>query len=188
MMLTRLNQLFMKILKQFNTGLLFSFIVLAGCITKPAYMSSVDYDEDLSVYRLNYTDSVKVKESKNQSSSTEAETITYNTPNIKPSHDVTSSLNVFLDSVAQRNRQYDYYTGYTIQVYSGQERQKATETKDDVYMVLPDAKPAVHFESPFWKVKVGKFYNTIEAQKTFVKIKAEFPNAIIVPEKFKLNQ
>ncbi len=178
----------MQIAKKIKTASLVFFVAIAGCVTKPASMSSVDFDEDLSVYRPSYSDSVKVKESKNQASAKNPETITYNTPNIKPSNDVTASLNTFLDSLSQRNRQYDFYTGYTIQVYSGQERQRATEIKDDVYMVLPDGKPAVHFESPFWKVKVGKFYNTMEAQKTFVKIKAEFPNAIIVPEKFKLNQ
>ena len=178
----------MQIAKKINIALLVFFVAIAGCVTKPASMSSVDFDEDLSVYRPNYSDSVKVKENKNHSSTDKPETVTYSTPNVKPSHDVTASLNTFLDSVSHRNREYAYYTGYTIQVYSGQERQRATEIKDDVYMFLPDAKPAVHFESPFWKVKVGKFYNTIEAQKTFVKIKAEFPNAIIVPEKFKLNQ
>ena len=177
----------MQIARKINTALLVLFVAIAGCVTKPASMSSVDFDEDLSVHRPSYTDSLKVRESK-KASAEKPETIIYKTPNVKPSHDVTASLNTFLDSVSQKNRKYDFYSGYTIQVYSGQERQKATEIKDDVYMVLPDAKPAVHFESPFWKVKVGKFYNTMEAQKTFVKIKAEFPNAIIVPEKFKLNQ
>lgn len=176
----------MQILKRLNTGFLFFFIVVAGCVTKPASMSSVDYDEDLSVHRPNYTDSLKLKETALLSSENEKKTHT--PPNLKPSHDVTASLNTFLDSTAQRNREYDFYTGYTVQVYSGAERQKAAETKDEVYMVLPDAKPAIHFESPFWKVKVGKFYSEIEAQKTYVKLKSEFPNAIIVPERFKLNQ
>ena len=178
----------MQILRQLSTGFLFFFIVVAGCVTKPASMSSVDYDEDLSVYRPNYSDSLKLKEAEHPSSTSENEKQIYTTPNLKPSRDVTVSLNTFLDSVSQRNRQYEFYTGYTVQVYSGSERQKASETKDEVYMILPDAKPAVHFESPVWKVKVGKFYSVIEAQKTYVKLKSEFPNAIIVPEQFKLNQ
>ena len=178
----------MQTLKQLNTGILIFLLAVAGCITKPASMSSVDYDEDLSVHRPNYADSLKQKETAHASSTSENETKAYTSPNVKPSHDVTASINTFLDSAAQRNREYDFYTGYTVQVYSGAESQKAREVKDDVYMVLPDATPAISFEAPFWKVKVGKFYNEMEAQKSYVKLKSEFPNAIIVPERFKLNQ
>src|SRR5690606_34323910 len=135
-----------------------------------------------------YADSLKSKETEKTASASENETKNYTSSSLRPSHDITASINTFLDSVAQKNRQYEFYTGYTVQVYSGSERQKASETKDEVYMVLPDAQPSIHFESPFWKVKVGKFYSVIEAQKTFVKLRSEFPNAIIVPERFKLNQ
>ncbi len=173
-------------IKIFNSSLLLFFLLVAGCVTKPASMSSVDFDEDLSKHRPNFSDSLKAKEAKN--TATEPETIIYNTPDINPSGDITTSLNTFLDSVAHRNREYDYYTGYTIQVYSGSERQKGDEVKDDVYMVLPDAKPTLSFEAPFWKVKVGKFYSVIQAQKTYAKLKSEFSNAIIVPEQFKLSQ
>lgn len=174
----------MQIIKQLSTGILFFLIVAVGCVTKPASMSKVDYDEDLSVHRPNYSDSLITKEANN----TVSENETYTPTNVKPSHDVTRPINMFLDSLAQKNRQYEFYTGYTVQVYSGSERQKGSETKDDVYMVLPDSKPTLSFEAPFWKVKVGKFYSVMEAQKTFVKLKSEFPNAIIVPEQFKLNQ
>jgi hypothetical protein len=129
-----------------------------------------------------------LKEAENLSSTSGNEKQIYTNPNLKPSRDVTASIDTFLDSVSQRNLEYEFYTGYTVQVYSGFESQKAREVKDDVYMILPDAKPAVHFESPVWKVKVGKFYSVIEAQKSYVKLKSEFPNAIIVPERFKLNQ
>jgi hypothetical protein len=47
---------------------------------------------------------------------------------------------------------------------------------------MPDAKPKLQFISPSYIVKVGDFFDKLEAYQTLVILKKQFPNAIIIPE------
>lgn len=99
----------------------------------------------------------------------------------KPYMDVSSKLDVVLDTIAQVNRDIPNVQ-YTVLVHNSNSRQAADEARKNVFRVMPDANPKMQFISPSYRVKVGNYSDKIEAYKTLVKLKNMFPNAVIVPE------
>lgn len=100
--------------------------------------------------------------------------------------DITFMLDSLLDSVALNNRKKEFIQGYTIQVYTGNSRVEANDVKAHVYRILPYSKPQVSYDLPNYKVKVGKFYHRLQAFKEYSTIKKKFPDAILVPQLFRI--
>jgi hypothetical protein len=98
-----------------------------------------------------------------------------------PELDVTENLDVVLDSIATINKNLPYLR-YTVMVHNSNSRNDAEEARKDVFRVMPDAKPKLQFISPSYIVKVGDFFDQLEAYQTLVKLKRQFPNAVIIPE------
>lgn len=98
-----------------------------------------------------------------------------------PNMDITQALDSLLDSIAVVNKQVPYYR-YTVLVHNSNSRQAADEARRNVYRVLPDANPQMEFISPSYRVKVGKYFNRLDAYQTLVRLKELFPNAVVVPE------
>lgn len=144
-------------------------------------MSSSDnrqsYREDLSVHRVDY-ESLEEPVRK-----TEDFAEIPITGKIEPQTDVTADLDNALAEIAQDNKRKTI-AGYTILVYSGSSREQANNAKDMIYRVLPNSRPQIQYVQPYYKVKVGKFVERLEAQKDFVALKREFSSAMIVPERF----
>ncbi|MTI32645.1 SPOR domain-containing protein [Xanthovirga aplysinae] len=144
--------------------------------------TSAKYEEDLAVYRPQFDgkkiDNPKIDETKEDDA----------TEKVIPEHDVTAQLNATLDSIASFNQQLGYVDGYRIQVYIGQSREKAIEVRNKVYTLLPSSRPEVEYNQPNYKVKVGKFFNRLEAQKMYTELKADFPNVIVVPQRIQLGE
>ncbi len=164
------------------------FVVVTGCVTKSASTSKVGYSEDLEKYRPDFSDSIKTADEGNIDNNNAEDIRTYSGQSIKPTNDITDSLNVFLNTMAEMNKEYDSYTGYTIQVYSGSDRDAANKAKEKVYRTVEDAQPVIEFEAPSWRVRVGKFYDRLDAQKTYNELKSNFSNVIIIPKRFKLSE
>jgi len=99
----------------------------------------------------------------------------------QPVLDITDSLNIVLDSIAAINKNLPYLR-YTVMVHNSRSRNDAEEARKDVFRVMPDAKPKLEFISPSYIVKVGDFFDQLEAYQTLVKLKGQFPNAVIIPE------
>jgi hypothetical protein len=99
----------------------------------------------------------------------------------EPYMDVTSELNEVLDTLALVNKEIPNFK-YTILVHNSNSRQAADEARKNVFRVLPDANPQMQFISPSYRVKVGSYFDKIDAYPTLVKLKELFPNAVIVPE------
>lgn len=99
----------------------------------------------------------------------------------QPELDITEELDVVLDSIAKINKKLPYLR-YTVMVHNSNSRNDAEEARKDVFRVLPDAKPKLQFISPSYIVKVGDFMDQLEAYQTLVKLKKQFPNAVIIPE------
>jgi hypothetical protein len=76
-----------------------------------------------------------------------------------------------------------FVDGFTIQVYVGQKREDAMLAKKSLDMNLPELKAEMIFTQPTFKVKAGKYYSQLDAQKDYVNVKRIFPNAILVPDK-----
>lgn len=153
---------------------------LFGCGTSTSMTSTNSaYREDLSVHRMQY-DNVA------ETSNTEAFKEVPITGKIEPQSDITDELNNKLEAIAEDNNR-KVISGYTILVYSGPSREEANKSKDMIYRVLPDSRPQIQYVQPYYKVKVGRFVERIEAQKKFTTLKKEFPTAMLVPERFTLN-
>ncbi len=100
---------------------------------------------------------------------------------LAPQQDVTEQLDEILGNIIKKNDDIEFITGYTIQVYSGASRENADMVKSEIYRQMPDARPKRDYISPNFIVRVGSFLEKIEAQKTYTKLKAHFPQATLIP-------
>lgn len=136
------------------------------------------YYEDLSSYRPDYSDALDTLEAdRSSTSANETEIIT------DPQYDATEEINMLLDSISFLKANINYVDGYTVQVYTGINREQANEAKATVYKTLPDSRPVIIYDQPNFKVKVGQFYTRREALKTFAELKNAMPGVIIIPER-----
>jgi len=137
--------------------------------------SKQDYTEDLTVFRPPVVNSTEHPDSE--------EPVEIIIPE-EPEWDITYKLDSLLDSIAVNNQRQKYIQGYTIQVYTGSSRTDANDVRNEVFRILPGTRPKVTYDLPNYKVKVGKFFHRLEAQRDFADIKDRFKNAILVPQQF----
>ncbi|HNP17900.1 MAG TPA: SPOR domain-containing protein [Fulvivirga sp.] len=143
--------------------------------------SSVEtYSEDISVLRPSFEEA---PDNTKESIATKEKIESYP----EPKHDVTKQLNSVLDSIDRIKANINFVDGYTVQVYSGINSEEAKIARGKVYSLIPDAAPILKYDEPNFKVKVGKFYSRLEAQKTYYQLKKRFPSAIIIPERIYIN-
>ena len=101
---------------------------------------------------------------------------------------VNDTVNMVLDSISSQRLLANKVTGHTILVYSSMSREDARKAIGRLYKVVPDAGADLQFQQPFFRVKVGKFLHEYHAHPLLNSIKSEFPNAIIIPETYKIVQ
>ncbi len=156
-------------------GLIFLLTVFMYDCAKKTVPTAVteDYSEDLSHTMPD------IEEYENPA--LEEEGSVEKAPFRTPELDVTDSLDVVLDSIATINKNLPYLR-YTVMVHNSISRSDAEEARKDVFRVLPEAKPILQFNSPSYIVKVGDFFDQLEAYQTLIKLKRQFPNAVIIPE------
>ena len=95
--------------------------------------------------------------------------------------DIDDMLEVILDSMHEVNKRTQF-SQYTIQVHNSSRREAADSARLEVFRILPDSKPTLEYVSPSYRVRVGRYFNQLEAYQTLLKLREQFPNAIIVPE------
>lgn len=100
---------------------------------------------------------------------------------------VNKQLDAVLDSIDQINLSARFVEGFTIQVYSGKNREEALNVKKQLTQSAPNLTTEVQYEQPNFKVKSGKYFTRLEAQKDFEQIKKYFPTAIVVPGQIVMN-
>ncbi|BDD07924.1 hypothetical protein FUAX_03560 [Fulvitalea axinellae] len=76
-----------------------------------------------------------------------------------------------------------YSTMYSIQAYSGTSREKARSIRATILRQFPGLMPKIEWRQPVYRVKVGQYYNRLEAYSTFRELKRSFPTTLIVPDK-----
>ena len=84
----------------------------------------------------------------------------------------------------EKNKSEPYYSGYTILVYSGVDRDRAFKTQSDLNEYYPDLNAEIQYQQPRYLVKVGKYNYKFESQKNFSLIKSQFPTARIIQDRF----
>ncbi|WP_291780113.1 hypothetical protein [Cecembia sp.] len=97
---------------------------------------------------------------------------------------VDQDLEFALDNFRERNRSERYWSGYTVLVYSGVDRDLAFKTRNDIYTDFETLKVEMQYQQPRYLVKVGRFINRIEAQAFYFQLKEQFPTARIIQDRF----
>jgi len=98
-----------------------------------------------------------------------------------------SGIKTAMDNRKAHNRGR-MYNGYRIRIYfdNSQNARWASETAMNNFKSLyPGTSAYRSFQSPYFKVTVGDYRSRAEAQVALQSIKANFPSAFIVKEKFK---
>jgi hypothetical protein len=158
--------------------------LLAGCsskVTTPGKTASTGkYSEDLSVWRQKETTADTTKQKHPVETTT---TKDRSTQYVEPKFAVNESLDAVLDSINRINLENGLVDGFTIQVYSGVKREEALNVKKHLAGSLPDLESEVQYVQPNFRVRAGKYYDRLQAQKDYTSIKRYFPNAIVLPER-----
>ena len=102
---------------------------------------------------------------------------------VTPTHNVNKKVDGVLDSINHFNATRKFIDGYTIQIYSGQNREEAMNTKKRMSNDAPDLGAEMEYTQPKFRVRVGSYYSRLDAQKDLLRLRRPFPNAILVPEK-----
>jgi len=96
---------------------------------------------------------------------------------------VNEKVDMVLDSIDRFNLMRRSVDGYTIQIYSGQNREDAMNTKKKMATEIPDLTANLQYQQPKFRVTVGKYYSKLEAYQDLTKLRKSFSSAILVPEK-----
>lgn len=161
--------------RNFCIGLFLHF--LFGCAAQQT--SETKYYEDLSSLRPKVI----------VPADTQTKTVTQ--PNkvvasVTPQYTVNEKVDAVLDSMDRYNLVRKFVDGYTIQIYSGQNREAAMESKKKMVDEIPDLTAIMQYQQPKFRVTVGKYYTKLEAQPDLVTLRKSFPAAILVPEKIQI--
>jgi len=96
---------------------------------------------------------------------------------------VNAKVDAVMDSIDRFNLMRRSVDGYTIQIYSGQNREEAMNTKKKMTTEIPDLTANLQYQQPKFRVTVGKYYSKLEAYQDLTKLRKSFSSAILIPEK-----
>lgn len=144
--------------------------------------STTVYEEDLSIHRPAY----HADEETDEDSAVVPVEGTTETQYIEPSNDLKSELDTVLYRIMKSRQDIKYVDGFSIQLYSGNSRDKANRVKVRTYDVLDEIRPRVSYDQPNYKVRVGEYYSRLEANADFVKLQEHFSRAVLIPVKIKI--
>ncbi len=96
---------------------------------------------------------------------------------------VNAKVDAVLDSIDRFNLIRRSVDGFTIQIYSGQNREDAMTTKMKMSADMPDLIANLQYQQPKFRVTVGKYYSKLEAYQDLSRLRNIFSSAILVPEK-----
>jgi hypothetical protein len=77
-----------------------------------------------------------------------------------------------------------YFSGFTVLVYSGIDRNEAFKTRDNLAVFFPEVKAEMQYQQPRYLVKAGRYGFKVEAQRVYNKLKTQFPTARIIQDRF----
>lgn len=77
-------------------------------------------------------------------------------------------------------------SGYRIQLYFGNDRNKAQEMRSEFLQLYPEVPAYLIYQQPNFKVRAGDFRTRLEAAGFLRKINLHYANAFIVPDEVKL--
>ena len=72
---------------------------------------------------------------------------------------------------------------YRIQVGFVSNNQKAQEIKSNVEIDFPELPSQIDFDSPTYRIRVGRFKSKLEAERKFNEVRKKYPNAMLLKPK-----
>lgn len=106
-------------------------------------------------------------------------------PKIQPSiEQVDALLEKKIKANYEKAKTEPYFTGFTVLVYSGIDRNEAFKVKEELVTMYPELIPELQYQQPRYLVKVGTFGFKIEAQPIYYKLKPQFPATRIIQDRF----
>jgi hypothetical protein len=149
-------------------------VALASCKTAKPTVTVPMYEEDLRVHRPLVAQQEPLEEVKVEQA-------------VELSGHLKAELDAISAMIVQENAKPRTEQGYTIQIYSGASREEATLALGKVRVSYPEIESSLTYFQPDFKVKVGQFTDRILAYETFEKLRVEFVDALLIPEKIKIN-
>ena len=140
------------------------------------------YSEDLSMWRPKAEAATN-----NTANATNNASEPRQTQYVEPKHAVNTKLDAVLDSINRYHVSREFIDGFTIQIYAGMKREDALNAKKNLATTLPNVPSEVEYSQPNFRVKAGRYYSRIDAQKDYLSIKKYFPTAIVIPDKVPIN-
>ena len=141
-----------------------------------AQKSLTPYHEDLSINRPKFLIA-------NDTTRATSEKDPVQAVPIKPTRNVNAKVDAILDSIDRFNMTKRFVDGFTIQIYSGQKREDAMNTKQKIIEDTPELIASLQYIQPKVRVTVGHYFTKLEAQKDLTRLKRYFSTAILVPDK-----
>lgn len=164
---------------KYSSHLLMAFLLLqVSCIAQQSSTSSSseDYFEDLSVVRPKYEAEISDTTDNTISNVSGIE-------QVPATNTVNAKVDMVLDSIDKLNHVKKFVDGYTIQIYSGPDREEALSSKSKMVKEAGDLEAYIQYTQPKFRVTAGKYFTKLEAQKDLNRCRRIFSNAILVPEK-----
>lgn len=72
---------------------------------------------------------------------------------------------------------------YRIQVGFVSNNEKAQEIKSNVEIDFPELPSQIDFDSPTYRIRVGRFKSKLEAERKFNEVRKKYPNAMLLKPK-----
>jgi hypothetical protein len=166
-----------------NSFIIF-ILLLAGCASKVSTTTKTPdgkYSEDLSILRK--TEPAPADTSKVSGITMNTDLKRDPSKYVEARHSINQTLDAVLDSIDRINLANGVVEGFTIQLYSGVQRDEALDVRKQIATVLPELEADMQFVQPNFRVRAGKYLNRIDAQKDYMTVKKHFPNAIIIPDR-----
>ena len=148
-----------------------------GCAPTIVRQSSTEkHNEDLTAYRPSIPESSELTGSEPVNKVNE---ISY----IEPTQHINDELDSILRLMTLKGLETGYLSGFSLQIYSGRSREEANNAKQAAYHLLEDERAVVYYDQPVFRVKAGRYFSKIEAEKSFRTLKDNFPQALVLPER-----
>jgi SPOR domain len=154
------------------TGLILLFLV--SCVAQK--QNDKTYYEDLSTIRPRVVPPVDSVRDSSLVATKEINAVPF-------TKTVNAKVDAVLDSIDRFNLMRRSVDGFTIQIYSGQNREEAMNTKKKMAAEIPDLVANLQYQQPKFRVTVGKYYSKLEAYEDLSRLRKSFTAAILVPEK-----
>lgn len=155
------------------------WLIAFSCASQNAGTSSESYHEDLSVLRPKFSVTP-------DSMASTAAPLEKGGP-IAPTAQVNAKVDEVLDSLDRLNQLRKFVDGFTIQIYSGQNREEAVNAKQKMLEEVDiDLVAKVEYSQPKFRVTAGQYFSKLEAQKDLQTLRRYFSSAILVPEKVRM--